>query len=41
MFLGQAIRTRIHPDVFRRWFFAWLLLIGLYMLGRAVAAMAS
>jgi uncharacterized membrane protein YfcA len=40
MFLGQAIRTRIHPDVFRRWFFGFLLLIGLYMLGRAVAAMA-
>jgi uncharacterized protein len=39
MFLGQAIRTRVHPDVFRRWFFAWLLLIGLYMFGRAVAAL--
>jgi uncharacterized membrane protein YfcA len=37
MFLGQAIRTRIHPDTFRRWFFAWLLLIGLYMASRAVA----
>jgi uncharacterized membrane protein YfcA len=39
MFLGQAIRTRVHPDVFRRWFFAWLLLMGLYLFGRAVAAL--
>ena len=37
MFLGQVLRTRIHPETFRRWFFAWLLLIGLYMVGRALA----
>lgn len=42
MFLGQAIRTRIHPDVFRRWFFAGLLLLGVYMVvGRTVAALPA
>ena len=41
MLLGQAIRSRIHPDVFRRWFFAGLLLLGLYMVGRTVAALTA
>lgn len=35
MFLGQAIRNRLHPDIFRRWFFTSLLLIGLFMAARA------
>jgi uncharacterized membrane protein YfcA len=38
MFLGQRIRTRIHPDVFRRWFFAGLLVLGTYMVVRALAS---
>lgn len=41
MFLGQAIRSRIHPDVFRRWFFAGLLVLGVYMVGRTVVALPA
>jgi uncharacterized membrane protein YfcA len=37
MLAGQRIRRRIHPDVFRRWFFAGLAVLGAYMLVRAVA----
>jgi uncharacterized membrane protein YfcA len=35
MFVGQRIRTRLHPDTFRRWFFVGLLLLGIYMVARA------
>lgn len=35
MFLGQAIRARLRPETFRRWFFSGLLLLGLYMVARA------
>jgi hypothetical protein len=38
MFLGQRLRHRIRPEAFRRWFFAWLLVIGAYMLVRALAS---
>jgi uncharacterized membrane protein YfcA len=38
MFLGQQIRGRIRPEAFRRWFFAWLLVIGVYMLVRALGS---
>ncbi len=31
MFVGQAIRDRLHPTTFRRWFFVAMLLIGAYM----------
>jgi uncharacterized membrane protein YfcA len=41
MFLGQKIRRSVHPDAFRRWFFAGLLLLGTYMLIRAVASMRT
>lgn len=41
MFLGQAVRTRVQPETFRRWFFGWLLLVGLYMAGRALASLAA
>jgi uncharacterized protein len=41
MFLGQKIRRSVHPDVFRRWFFAGLLLLGSYMLVRAVVWMRA
>jgi len=37
MFAGQLIRRRIHPDAFRRWFFAGLVVLGAYMLVRALA----
>lgn len=36
MLLGQRIRNRLRPDVFRRWFFAVLIMLGAYMLVRAL-----
>lgn len=38
MLLGQGIRNRLHPEVFRRWFFAGLLVLGMYMVIRALSA---
>jgi uncharacterized membrane protein YfcA len=35
MFAGQRVRERLRPEVFRRWFFAGLVLTGLYMMLRA------
>jgi uncharacterized membrane protein YfcA len=37
MFLGQRVRNRLKPDVFRRWFFIGLLILGTYMVLRAIA----
>lgn len=37
MYLGQRIRVRLRPDVFRRWFFGALIPLGVYMVARAVA----
>jgi uncharacterized protein len=31
MWIGQAIRFRMSPTVFRRWFFVGLLLLGIYL----------
>lgn len=31
MFGGQAVRTRMHPDTFRRWFLIALIGLGLYL----------
>jgi uncharacterized membrane protein YfcA len=36
MWIGQAIRMRLSPETFRRWFFAALLLLGLYLVVRSV-----
>ncbi|MDO8595597.1 MAG: sulfite exporter TauE/SafE family protein [Sulfuricaulis sp.] len=36
MFLGQRVRSRLKPDVFRRWFFIGLLILGTYMVVRAI-----
>lgn len=38
MLLGQGIRSRLHPDVFRRWFFWGMFLLGTYMVIRALGA---
>lgn len=38
MLIGQAVRNRLRPEVFRRWFFASLVVLGLYMLVRATAS---
>jgi uncharacterized membrane protein YfcA len=35
MFAGQAIRTKLHADTFRRWFFFGLIVVGGYMVLRA------
>lgn len=37
MFIGQAVRNRLRPEVFRRWFFVSLVVLGFYMLFRAIA----
>jgi uncharacterized membrane protein YfcA len=36
MFIGQAVRSRMHPDVFRRWFLIAMILLGLYLAGNAL-----
>ena len=37
MFLGQHLRNRLQPAVFRRWFFAGLIVLGVYMAIRAAS----
>ena len=37
MWIGQAIRRRLSPVAFRRWYFGGLMLLGIYLLIRAVA----
>jgi len=39
MFMGQAVRTRMHPEQFRRWFLVAMLLLGLYLAVAAIRAM--
>jgi hypothetical protein len=39
MFLGQAARTRMHPEQFRRWFLVAMLLLGLYLAVSAILAL--
>jgi len=36
MWIGQAVRLRLSPAVFRRWFFVALLLLGLYLVAESV-----
>lgn len=33
MFIGQAVRTRMQPELFRRWFLIAMILLGLYLAG--------
>jgi len=35
MWLGQYLRSRLDPPVFRRWFFAGLAALGVYLMGGA------
>jgi uncharacterized membrane protein YfcA len=35
MFIGQAVRSRMQPEVFRRWFLIAMILLGLYLAGSA------
>jgi uncharacterized membrane protein YfcA len=32
MLIGQAVRTRLQPEVFRRWFHIAMILLGLYLI---------
>jgi uncharacterized membrane protein YfcA len=36
MFIGQAVRTRMQPDTFRRWFLIAMIFLGIYLVGSAV-----
>jgi uncharacterized protein len=36
MFIGQALRTRLKPEVFRRWFLIAMMLLGFYLAGSAL-----
>jgi uncharacterized protein len=36
MFIGQALRTRMQPETFRRWFLIAMIFLGIYLAGTAV-----
>ncbi len=36
MFIGQAVRSRMQPDVFRPWFLIAMILLGVYLAGTAL-----
>jgi hypothetical protein len=36
MFVGQAIRSRLQPEAFRRWFLVAMIFLGLYIAGNAI-----
>lgn len=36
MFIGQAVRSRMQPEVFRRWFLIAMILLGLYLAATAI-----
>ena len=36
MFIGQAVRSRMQPEAFRRWFLIAMILLGLYLVGSTV-----
>jgi uncharacterized protein len=36
MFIGQAVRTRMQPDTFRRWFLIAMIFLGIYLIGSAI-----
>ena len=40
MFIGQAVRSRMHPDAFRRWFLIAMIFLGLYLVGSTIANLA-
>jgi uncharacterized membrane protein YfcA len=41
MFVGQAVRTRLQPDIFRRWFQIGMIVLGLYLSSNALAKLVS
>ena len=36
MFIGQSVRSRMQPEVFRRWFLVAMIFLGLYLVGSAI-----
>ena len=36
MFIGQAVRSRLEPETFRRWFLIAMILLGIYLAGSAL-----
>src|ERR1700716_3296298 len=36
MFIGQAVRSRLQPEAFRRWFLIAMIFLGLYLAGSAI-----
>jgi uncharacterized protein len=36
MFIGQAVRSRMQPEAFRRWFLIAMILLGIYIAGGAL-----
>jgi uncharacterized membrane protein YfcA len=36
MFVGQAVRSRLQPEAFRRWFLIAMILLGIYLAGSAL-----
>lgn len=36
MFVGQAVRSRLQPELFRRWFLIGMILLGIYLAGSAL-----
>jgi len=41
MFIGQAVRSRMQPDAFRRWFLIAMISLGFYLTGSAVFTMTA
>jgi uncharacterized membrane protein YfcA len=41
MFIGQAVRVRMQPEAFRRWFLIAMILLGLYLAASAVYNMTA
>jgi uncharacterized membrane protein YfcA len=36
MFIGQAARSRLQPETFRRWFLIAMILLGIYLCANAI-----
>jgi uncharacterized membrane protein YfcA len=36
MFIGQAVRSRLQPEAFRRWFLIAMIFLGIYLVGSAI-----
>ena len=36
MFIGQAVRSRMQPEAFRRWFLIAMIFLGLYLVVSAI-----